>query len=93
MTAPIGHELNLTTQTILTYGSWVLTAVIPLLAIWMGMRERTPFYALMVLAALVGAFAEPLYDVGMMLYFYSTRGMWSHFTAFDIPQPIWTHSG
>jgi H+/gluconate symporter-like permease len=59
---PIGHELNLTTQTILTYGSWVLTAVILVLAIWMGMRERTPFYALMVLAVLVGAFAEPLYD-------------------------------
>ena len=57
------------------------------------MRERTPFYALLVLAAAVGAFAEPLYDVAMMLYFYSTEGMWTHFTAFDIPQPIWTHSG
>src|ERR1700743_3974370 len=63
------------------------------MAIWMGVRERTPFYALMVLGALVGAFAEPLYDVAMMLYFYSTHGMWTHFTAFDIPQPIWTHSG
>jgi hypothetical protein len=63
------------------------------IAVWMGMRERTPFYALLVLAALVGAFAEPLYDVGMMLYFYSTMGMFTHFTAFDIPQPIWTHSG
>jgi hypothetical protein len=59
----------------------------------MGKRERTPFYALVVLAAGVGAFAEPLYDVAMMLYFYSTPGMWTHFTAFDIPQPIWTHSG
>jgi hypothetical protein len=59
----------------------------------MGVRERTPFYALMVLGALVGAFAEPLYDAAMMLYFYSTHGMWTHFTAFDIPQPIWTHSG
>jgi hypothetical protein len=47
----------------------------------------------LVLGALVGAFAEPLYDVAMMLYFYSTPGMWTHFTAFDIPQPIWTHSG
>jgi hypothetical protein len=90
---PIDHQLNLTTQTILTYGSWVLTAVTLVLAIWMGMRERTAFYALMVLAALVGAFAEPLYDVGMALYFYSTQGMWTHFTAFDIPQPVWTHSG
>ncbi|CAN5680824.1 hypothetical protein BH10ACT9_BH10ACT9_17930 [soil metagenome] len=90
---PIDHELNLTTQAILTYASWALTAVILGLAIRMGLRERTPFYALMVLATMVGAFAEPLYDVAMNLYFYSTQGMWTHFTAFDIPQPIWTHSG
>jgi hypothetical protein len=90
---PIDHELNLTTQAILTDVSWGLTAVLLVIAIWMGVRERTPFYALMVLAALVGAFAEPLYDVAMALYFYSTPGMWTHFTAFDIPQPIWTHSG
>jgi hypothetical protein len=90
---PIDHHLNLTTQAILTDVSWGLTAVLLVIAIWMGVRERTPFYALMVLAALVGAFAEPLYDVAMALYFYSTPGMWTHFTAFDIPQPIWTHSG
>jgi hypothetical protein len=90
---PVDHELNLTTQAILTYGSWALTALILGLAIRMGIRERTPFYALMVLAAMVGAFAEPLYDVAMTLYFYSTAGMWTHFTAFNIPQPIWTHSG
>lgn len=80
-------------QAILTSVSWGLTAVLLVIGIWLGMRERTPFYALMVLAAGVGAFAEPLYDVAMMLYFYSTPGMWTHFTAFDIPQPIWTHSG
>ena len=80
-------------QAILTDASWALTAVLLVIAIRMGVRERTPFYALLVLAALVGAFAEPLYDVAMMLYFYSTPGMWTHFTAFDIPQPIWTHSG
>jgi hypothetical protein len=80
-------------QAILTDVSWGLTAVLLVIAIWMGMRERTPFYALIVFAAAVGAFAEPLYDVAMMLYFYSTEGMWTHFTAFDIPQPIWTHSG
>ena len=90
---PIDHELNLTTQAILTDVSWGLTAVLLVIAIWMGVRERTPFYAFMVLGALVGAFAEPLYDVAMMLYFYSTPGMWTHFTAFDIPQPVWTHSG
>jgi hypothetical protein len=90
---PVDHELNLTMQAILTDVSWGLTAVLLVIAIWMGMRERTPFYALVVLAAGVGAFAEPLYDVAMMLYFYSTPGMRTHFTAFDIPQPIWTHSG
>ena len=90
---PIDRELNLTTQAILTYGSWALTAVVLVIAIWMGMRERTPFYALLVLAAGVAAIAEPLYDVAMVLYFYSTEGMFTHFTAFDIPQPIWTHSG
>jgi hypothetical protein len=90
---PVDHELNLTMQAILADVSWGLSAVLLLIAIWMGVRERTPFYALMVLAAGVGAFAEPLYDVVMMLYFYSTPGMWTHFTAFDIPQPIWTHSG
>jgi hypothetical protein len=90
---PVDRELNLTMQAILTDVSWALTAALLVIAIWMGLRERTPFCALMVLAAGVGAFAEPLYDVAMMLYFYSTHGMWTHFTAFDIPQPIWTHSG
>ena len=90
---PVDHALNLTTQAILTYGSWGLTVVILVLAVWWGIRERTPLYALMVLAAMIGAFAEPLYDVAMSLSFYSGPGMWTHFTAFDIPQPIWTHSG
>jgi hypothetical protein len=90
---PIDHALNMTTQAILAYGSWALTAVVLVLAVWSGIRERTPLYALMVVAAMIGAFAEPLYDVAMSLYFYSGPGMWTHFTAFDIPQPIWTHSG
>jgi hypothetical protein len=80
-------------QAVLTDVSWALTVVLLVIAVWMGMRERTPFYALLVLGALLGAFAEPLYDVAIMLYFYSAPGMWTHFTAFDIPQPIWTHSG
>lgn len=75
---PIDHALNLTTQAILTYASWALTAVILLLTVRMGLRERTPFYPLMVLAAMAGAFAEPLYDVAMMLYFYSGPDMWTH---------------
>src|ERR1700721_1351905 len=90
---PIDHALNMTTQAILAYGSWALTAAVLVLAVWSGIRERTPLYALMVVAAMIGAFAEPLYDVAMSLYFYSGPGMWTHFTAFGIPQPIWTHSG
>jgi hypothetical protein len=92
-TAPVDHHLNLLAQDILTYGSWGLTFVLLGVAARMGRKEGTPFYVLMVLAAMVAAFAEPLYDAGMMLYFYSTEGMFTHFTAFDIPQPIWTHSG
>jgi hypothetical protein len=48
---------------------------------------------LIVLAAMVAAFAEPLYDEAFSLYFYSTHGMQTFFTAFGIPQPVWTHSG
>lgn len=90
---PIEHPLNLATQAVLLYGSWILTAVVLAVAIRMGARERTAFYPLLVLAVLVGAFVEPLYDTTMMLYFYSTNGMISHFSAFGIPQPLWTHSG
>ncbi|KAF2805690.1 uncharacterized protein BDZ99DRAFT_466633 [Mytilinidion resinicola] len=70
-------------------------------AIWAGMlgytgllwkKEQTPFYFILVLAVAVGGFAEPLYDESLMLYFYSP-GIWSLFTSFDIPQPIWVYSG
>jgi hypothetical protein len=90
---PIDHELNLATQAVLLYGSWILTAVLLVISARMSAKERTPFYFLMVLAVLVGAFVEPLYDTAFMLYFYSTQGMVTHFTAFGIPQPLWTHSG
>jgi hypothetical protein len=90
---PTDHPINLVTQNVLTFGSWTLTAVVLGLAIYWGRQERTPFYVLMVAAAGIGAFAEPLYDVAMMLYFYSAGPMQTHFTAFGIPQPIWTHSG
>lgn len=92
LSAPIDHELNLVMQSILTYVSWGLTVVLLLMAVRKDKRDGSPFYSLLVLAGLVGAYAEPLYDVGMMLWFY-TPGIWSHFTAFDIPQPNWTHSG
>ncbi|GAB3100426.1 hypothetical protein G8770_04310 [Aestuariicella hydrocarbonica] len=89
---PIDHPLNLTMQTILTVGSWSLTLVFLIMAVIKDKRDGCPFYTLLVLAGLCGAYAEPLYDVGFMLWFY-TPGIWSHFTAFAIPQPNWTHSG
>lgn len=92
ISAPIDHPLDLTTQAILTWGSWGLTAALLILAARLDLSERTPFHLLLVLATMLGAFAEPLYDTAMDLYFYSP-GIWSHFTAFGIPQPNWTHSG
>lgn len=94
LTAPIHHHLNLTGQNVLTYVSWALTVVLLAVAVHIGRKEgRTPFYVLMVLAAMVAALAEPLYDVGFSLYFYSTHGMQRTFTAFGIPQPVWAYSG
>jgi hypothetical protein len=92
-TQPIHHHLNLTGQDVFTFASWGLTLVLIGVAIHMSRRERTPFYLLIVLAAMVAAFAEPLYDEAFSLYFYSTDGMYTHFTAFGVPQPVWTHSG
>ena len=92
MSPPVDHPLSLVTQAILTWGSWGLTFVTLAVAVRLGIKERTPFYVLVILAAMIGAFAEPLYDEGLMLWFYAP-GMWSHFSAFGIPQPNWTHSG
>jgi hypothetical protein len=92
--APIHHHLDLTGQNVLTFASWGLTIALLLVAVALGRREHgTPFYVLMVLAAMVAALAEPLYDVGFSLYFYSTHGMQRTFTAFSIPQPVWAYSG
>jgi hypothetical protein len=96
VTAPLGvihHQLNLTGQNVLTFVSWALTLVLLGVTIQLGRRERTPFYVLIVVASMVGAFAEALYDEAFSLYFYSTHGMQSFYTDFDVPQPIWTHSG
>jgi hypothetical protein len=93
-TAPIHHHLNLTGQDVLTYGSWALTAALIVVAIQLGRKEKgTPFYLFLVLAAMVAACAEPLYDTAFSLYFYSTHGMQRTFTAFGVPQPIWAISG
>jgi hypothetical protein len=87
------HHLNLTGQNVLTFVSWALTIILLAVTVEMGRRERSPFYVLIVLAAMAGAFAEALYDVAFSLYFYSTHGMQTFYTVFDIPQPVWTHSG
>jgi hypothetical protein len=89
----VHHDLNLTGQNILTFGSWIITVCVLILAYRMGRKERTPFYIGMILAALVGAIAEPLYDVMFSLYFYSGPTMQTTYTAFGIPQPVWAYSG
>jgi hypothetical protein len=97
MNQPTDHQLNLVAQDVFTYGSWILTVVLLVVAVRASRRERTPFYALVVVVAMVAAFAEPIYDDLMMLYFYTDHdgasAIFAHFTAFDVPQPIWTHSG
>lgn len=92
LTAPYDHPLNLTTQSILTWASWGLTAALLILALRKDSKARSPFYTFLVLSSMVAALAEPLYDVGFMLLFY-TPGIWSTFTAYDIPQPVWAYSG
>ena len=90
----VNHHLNFAGQNVLSYGSWVLTVVLLAVAVQLGRKEKgTPFYVLAILASMVAALAEPLYDVGFALYFYSTKGMHHTFTAFGIPQPIWAYSG
>lgn len=87
------HHLNLTGQNVLTFVSWALTIILLAVTIEVGRRERSPFYVLIVLAAMAGAFAEASYDEAFSLYFYSTHGMQTFYTVFDVPQPVWTHSG
>jgi hypothetical protein len=90
----VNHHLNFAGQNALSYGSWILTAALLVVAFRLGRKEKgTPFYVVMVLAAMVAAFAEPLYDVAFSLYFYSQKGMHHTFTAFGIPQPVWAYSG
>lgn len=97
--AVMAHPLSLTWQAIFTYASWVIALAMIGYAIHLWRRDRTPFYLCAVLAAGVAAFAEPLYDVTFDLWFYdahkdgSPGAMWTHFTAFGVVQPNWTHSG
>jgi hypothetical protein len=92
------RELDEVWQQIFTWASWAIVIPMVIVAIRMGMKDRTPFYVLAILACGVAAFAEPLYDVAFDLWFYDNvdgqpGGMWSHFTAFDVVQPNWSHSG
>lgn len=91
-------ELSLVWQDIFTWLSWAIVVVMLLIAWRMGRQQKTAFYVIAVLAAGVGAYIEPLYDVAFDLWFYDVHNgesgaMYSHFTAFGIVQPIWTHSG
>jgi hypothetical protein len=93
------RELDTAWQNVFTYASWAIVLVMLAIAWQMGVRQRTPFYVLAVIASGVAAFAEPLYDVTFDLWFYdahadgSPGAMQSHFTAFGVVQPNWTHSG
>ncbi|MGQ0626282.1 MAG: hypothetical protein ACT4PP_16745 [Sporichthyaceae bacterium] len=95
----IGRELDTAWQNVFTYASWSIVLVMVVVAMQLGRRHRTPFFLLAILAAGVGAFAEPLYDVAFDLWFYDANAdgtpgaMQSHFSAFGIVQPNWTHSG
>lgn len=92
MTPPYDHPLNLPMQTAMTVGSCLITVILLAIAIRRDLREKTAFNTLVILSGLVAAFAEPIYDVGLMLWFYAP-GMWMTYAPFDIPQPVWTHSG
>lgn len=91
-------ELNLFWQDVFTFLSWAIAIAMLGVAIWMGRKQKTLFYVLAILAVGVGAYIEPLYDVAFDLWFFDVHNgevgaMYSHFTAFGIVQPIWTHSG
>ena len=93
------HPLNMLWQNIFTWASWTIVLIMLVVAVVMGLRQRTPFYVIACLAAAVAAFAEPLYDVAFDLWFYDAHAdgtagaALSHFSAFGVVQPIWTHSG
>lgn len=92
------HDLDLLWQLIFTWTSWAIVAVMLVIAIRMGIKQRTPFYLIACLAAGVAAFAEPMYDVAFDLWFYDAQNGqpgagFMHFSAFGVPQPTWTHSG
>lgn len=91
-------QLDMGWQTFFTWASWIIALGMIGYAVKLGKAQRTPFYLITLLAVGVGAFAEPIYDVAFDLWFYDVDNgqagaMWSHFTAFDVVQPNWSHSG
>lgn len=94
----MGRELDMAWQHVFTWASWAIVVVMLVIAIQLGRAHRTPFYVFAILAAGIGAFAEPLYDVAFDLWFYDVHNgepgaMYSHFSAFGVVQPNWSHSG
>lgn len=92
------HELDLTWQDIFTWASWGIAIAMLIVAVVLGRRHGTWFFVLAVVGAGISAFAEPLYDVAFDLWFYDAQdgklgAAYSHFTAFGVVQPVWTHSG
>lgn len=93
------HPLDTTWQGVFTYASWGIVLIMIAIAVRKGRAEGTPFYLMAILGAGLAAFAEPLYDVAFDLWFYDAHAngtpgaMISHFTAFGVVQPNWTHSG
>lgn len=94
----MSRELDMAWQHVFTWASWAIVLVMLVIAIQLGRAHRTPFYVWAILAAGVAAFAEPLYDVAFDLWFYDVHNgepgaMYSHFSAFGVVQPNWSHSG
>jgi hypothetical protein len=92
------HGLDLGWQNVFTWASWAIAVAMLIIAIEMGRRRRTTFFAFAIIGAGISAFAEPLYDVAFDLWFYNAHNgvqgaAYSHFTAFGVVQPVWTHSG
>jgi hypothetical protein len=92
------RELDMTWQDIFTYASWAIALAMLVMAFVLARRHGTWFFPLVVIAAGLSAFAEPLYDVAFDLWFYDVHNgepgaAYAHFTAFGVVQPIWTHSG
>jgi len=94
----MSRELSMTWQHVFTWASWAIVVAMLVVAISLGRRHRTTFYVFAILATAIGAFAEPLYDVAFDLWFYDVHNgvagaMYSHFSAFGVVQPNWSHSG